>query len=193
MPRTFEDDPSGWLYCLYNDCFKSYGDDVYKLGRTNNIKRRLQSYSTSYIQPSKFIVVSEKKFTNSIQAESILFFILRKDRIKDKREFFNCHIDKIKHIISKLSYLSDQTIQQIYNKILARICPLNILDQILDNNNTDEQHNWFEKSIEYKDRYDDFFEKYRFIPSDPSFYKYYTYKYKEDYDLSNLIKDINFF
>lgn len=31
----------GYLYCLVNEMFKHYGNDVYKLGMTKNIKTRL--------------------------------------------------------------------------------------------------------------------------------------------------------
>ena len=31
----------GYLYCLYNDMFKTYGDDFYKLGNTHNTISRM--------------------------------------------------------------------------------------------------------------------------------------------------------
>ena len=61
----------GWIYCLYNPCFKSYGSSVYKLGRTKNLKQRLNQYTTSYVDPSHFICISQRSFEDSRKAESI--------------------------------------------------------------------------------------------------------------------------
>lgn len=73
----------GYIYCLSNNM---YGDSVYKLGRTKNINKRLNAYTTSYIEP----VILEKliKVIDDDRAEHILFDILREYRIKQNREFF---------------------------------------------------------------------------------------------------------
>jgi hypothetical protein len=41
----------GTVYCLHNEMFKYYGDDVYKIGMSTNTKRRVTDYTTSYIGP----------------------------------------------------------------------------------------------------------------------------------------------
>ena len=70
----------GYIYILYNDVYKFYGDNVYKLGKTSNIKTRLSGYTTSYLKPSKFIFISNICNNYSL-AEHIIFRILSNKRI----------------------------------------------------------------------------------------------------------------
>ena len=86
---------AGYIYCIYNESFKSYGENTFKLGRTGNLNNRLNNYTTYYISPCKFLFTSldcERKFKDCIKAERILFYILRKYRVSNKREFFSCDI-----------------------------------------------------------------------------------------------------
>ena len=181
MNKTIEP-IKGWLYCLYNECFSSYGSTVYKLGRTKNLKQRLQHYRTGYIKPSHFIHISSRHFRDSRKAESILFFILRSYRVTKKREFFNIHDETIRYSIDRLSSLTDDMIDRIYRQILCRVCPDNILDNIMD---TDDEPKWFSDSIKYTTDLEAFFEKYRFKPKNPKVYK--NLKSIEEYTFSLLI------
>ncbi len=174
----------GWLYCLYNECFKAYGESVYKLGRTKNLQQRLSQYTTSYIQPSHFVCVSGRRFRDSRKAEAVLFFVLRKYRIVENREFFHVPSMQIQHILDRLSYLSDELIEELYDQILRKVVPQNIYDQILD---TDEELSWITKAIEYNNWLDDFFQKFRFRPKDPSFYQRTGLRTDEEEELYHLI------
>lgn len=40
------DTKPGYLYCLSNETYEYYGTDIYKLGRTCNLKNRKNSYIT---------------------------------------------------------------------------------------------------------------------------------------------------
>ena len=101
-----ENGKSGYLYCLWNEVYKYYGDNVYKLGMTNNLKKRTMGYTTSYIQPSQ-IIYSTKKVHNYRLAEGLLFIFLKNYRIDAKREFFNCSIDIIKSNFDKIEIIFD--------------------------------------------------------------------------------------
>ncbi len=92
---------SGYLYILHNSIFKHYGDNVYKLGRTANIKKRLYGYTTSYIEDSEMIFVS-KFLPNIDKLEKKLFNILYNCRISPKREFFQLERGKIIEIIKNI-------------------------------------------------------------------------------------------
>jgi T5orf172 domain len=175
---------SGWLYCLYNECFKSYGSNVYKLGRTMNLKQRLSQYTTSYIQPSHFICVSFRKFRDSRKAEAVLFYILRMYRIVENREFFNIPSVQVRFILDRLSNLSDDLIEELYSQILQKVVPKDIYDQIID---TEEEFEWVHKSLEYKSWLDEFFQKFRFRPKDPSFYHRTGLRPEEEEELYHLI------
>lgn len=86
----------GHTYCYRNDSFNYYGNDVYKLGCTKDIKKRLASYITSYLHPGKYELVSNELCDNRL-AELILFDILREFRIVKNREFFRCDLSIIKN------------------------------------------------------------------------------------------------
>jgi len=96
----------GYLYCLYNEMFNFYGKNVYKLGETNNIKKRLNSYTTNYIKKSEIILLS-KELPDKKLAEKILFSLLNNHRICKKREFFDCELEKIKEAINKVENIFD--------------------------------------------------------------------------------------
>lgn len=53
MDTTNSDDSSihnfSFLYVLYNPIFSYYGTDVFKIGMTSNVEKRIACYTTSYI------------------------------------------------------------------------------------------------------------------------------------------------
>jgi hypothetical protein len=144
----------GYLYIIYNPIFAK---DVYKLGRTNNLKTRLRSYVTGYIEPSKYLYTT-KMFKDCVKAERILFFLLRKNRIREQREFFELNIDIIINTIKTLENLSDKNFNLIYSKINSKICPDNILELINDED--------YFKLLDFDyTKYNDLLEKFRYNPN----------------------------
>lgn len=124
---------SGYLYVLYNEVFEKYAteysSEVYKLGRTNNCETRIKHYTTSYVKASSFLYTS-KKFDNCIQAERILFYLLRYYRIRDKREFFTIDLDTATRTIKQIESYTSSQIERIYNRICAKICPDRLIESI---------------------------------------------------------------
>ena len=80
-------DNSGCIYILYNEVYNYYGDNVYKIGKTKDIYKRLSAYTTSYIKPCeiKFISLNCNDYS---KAEMLIFNRLKKYRIINNREFF---------------------------------------------------------------------------------------------------------
>jgi len=100
---SFDYGKSGYLYCIYNSF---YDENTYKLGKTINLKKRINSYSTGYLD--KCVVKYESEILNNYTlAENLLFHLLDKYRIKQNREFFKCElsviIDNI-NIVSNMFY-----------------------------------------------------------------------------------------
>ena len=91
----------GYIYCIYNTAFKIYGDNVYKLGRTINLKNRMNSYTTSFVEPCKYELTS-KKLNDSVKAEKLLFNKLSECRVNSSREFFNCNLDTLTKIFTEI-------------------------------------------------------------------------------------------
>jgi hypothetical protein len=173
---------SGYLYILYNPIFKEYGKNIYKLGRTNNLINRMKSYTTSYIEPSKFLYTSIF-FDDCIQAERILFFLLRRYRIRDKREFFNFELENIIETIQKIENCTTNQINKIYNKIVCKICPDDIMDKL-----DDEEYNRL-LDFDYSD-IRVFLEQFRFKPCHPSRYKMYNYTPPQTSELNYILYQI---
>lgn len=92
----------GVLYCLWNPMYVLYGDNVYKLGCTGNLKQRLNHYRTSYIEPTE-VKYESIKIHNCYIAEKILFHRLVDHRIENNREFFDVDLQKAKDTIDKIS------------------------------------------------------------------------------------------
>lgn len=120
---------SGKLYCLYNEVFKHYGDNVYKLGCSKHPNKRLGAYVTSYIESCEFKHVSETVPYYKI-AEKILFSILQDKRIKPNKEFFKVElqtfIDTCGIIESELVTGNIYDLYIKYNLSIAKIDALRI-------------------------------------------------------------------
>ena len=107
----------GFIYCLYNPTFKSYGDNVYKLGKTKNLSSRISGYTTSYVDKSEYILTSMELNDKNI-AEKLLFKELEKYRVSINREFFNCDIKIIKEAFEKVEKNCNNKFTRENNMIL---------------------------------------------------------------------------
>ncbi len=107
----------GYLYILHNDVYKQYGCNVYKLGRTVNLKNRMGNYTTPFINKSEYLYVSTL-FKDCIKAERILFYLLRKYRIRQQREFFDLPLENIIETIKRLNEFKEITIDKNYTAIV---------------------------------------------------------------------------
>lgn len=172
---------AGYLYCLYNNAFKSFGESVYKLGRSGNLDNRLASYTTYYVEPSQFIFTSktyDRKFKDCIKAERVLFYILRKYRVSNKREFFQCEIDIIKDTFERICKFSNEMIDAMYKAIIAKIVPHDIIERIEREEIDDKE--WFQYERGNMDSILSYLEQFRFKPKDPSKYPGYISPVEEE-------------
>jgi hypothetical protein len=162
---------SGWIYCIFNTSFKVYGEHVYKLGRTNDLKRRLNDYNTIFLEPSIYVTFSERKFADCRKAEAVLFYMLRDFRVSKNREFFCIDSFRIRRVFSRLSSLSDDAIAECFACVLKRVDPDIIIEQVEHDPDFESK---VQESIEYRSWLDQWFDKYRFRPKDPSMYPGYV-------------------
>jgi len=98
---------AGKLYCLYNEMYQFYGDNVYKLGNSKDIESRLNGYTTSYIKPCE-LKLESVIFRNKDLAETLLFDMLKDHRISNSREFFKCDLSLIKEKMKEVKQLFDK-------------------------------------------------------------------------------------
>jgi hypothetical protein len=92
----------GYIYCMHNEIFNYYGEDVIKCGNSSNPDKRILQYTTSYPKQSNILKISEKYFDKNF-AETLLFYYLREFRLEDNREFFKCNINIINDAFIKVN------------------------------------------------------------------------------------------
>ena len=103
----------GSLYCLYNEMFNYYGDNIYKLGCSKNPETRLCGYTTSFIKPCEYKIIS-KKYIDCRLAENLLFKNITENRIEQNREFFKMDILEIKKEFKKIEiFFENKTKEEI--------------------------------------------------------------------------------
>ena len=126
---TEQSKDNGYLYCIHNEIYKHYGENVYKLGCAKNVRKRLNGYTTYYLEPSEIKHESNIIKCNFI-AESILFSKLQQYRIKANREFFNCNLEIIKKTIDEVEQeIKDNSIINLIGKYNLNINKLYIFNE----------------------------------------------------------------
>ena len=90
---------SGYIYCLSNESFK---EDIFKIGFTtrNPFIRMKELFNTS--TPTEFKMVLCKEVNECSKTESVIHYLLKKNRIHKSREFFKIELDKVKNIFDMI-------------------------------------------------------------------------------------------
>ena len=104
----------GYIYVIYNPMYDHYGKNIYKIGETSNPQKRLDNYTTPYIDPCK-LAYQSIKLPDSKLAETIVFERLSTYRIRQEREFFQCEIS---HIISIIEFMAQQLLKLNTDEII---------------------------------------------------------------------------
>lgn len=85
----------GYIYVLWNQAFEQ---NVFKIGRAKDVKKRLEGYTTSFPTQCEIKFQSEKLKDCHI-VETIVHLKLDGCRINKSREFFKMDIESIKNVI----------------------------------------------------------------------------------------------
>ena len=88
-----------YIYVMHNPVFLHYGPNVYKIGYSKNVERRMHDYFTSYIDEPELVYHKE---VASQDCEMQLHRIMECYRVKKTREFFDCPLPKIIEFIEML-------------------------------------------------------------------------------------------
>ena len=88
-----------YIYVMHNPMFLHYGPNVYKIGYSENVERRVTDFDTSFIEPSTVVFSKE---VPSKKCERKLHKMMAEYRINPKREFFNCPLSRVKQLIDTL-------------------------------------------------------------------------------------------
>ena len=139
--KLLDKDDKGIIYCLHNKMYEMYGENVYKLGMTSNIKKRLTGYTTSYIDPIK-VIFKTNKLKNKSFAELMLFEYLKNYRVTKNREFFKVDKEKIIETMNNIQNLfyKKEICNIIVSKIKEDLCRLLSLSKKIKKEIKKEHH-----------------------------------------------------
>lgn len=98
---------NGYIYCLINEMYKFYGDNVTKCGNSIEPANRMTQYTTSYLKPCELVITSKLLIDKNL-GETLLFFFLKKYRMENNREFFDCNINLVKEAFCKVEQFFDK-------------------------------------------------------------------------------------
>jgi len=99
---TTEETEKGYIYILWNNMYNFYGENVYKIGCTADFNKRIDSYTTSYLEPCEFKYVTDSTLYYKL-AEKIIHFELKEYRLSPKREFFKCPLETAIETINRVT------------------------------------------------------------------------------------------
>ena len=109
--REYVNKEEGYIYVLTNPVFEY---ECYKIGQTNNIKKRLDGYSTYYPEKCKVIFTTDK-IPFYKQVEKVIHIKLKEYRLLG--EFFNCNSEIIIQTIKDVIKLSEK---ELFNIIFSK-------------------------------------------------------------------------
>jgi hypothetical protein len=103
----------GIIYCVSTD--SKHKQHIYKVGRTDNIIRRIAELSTSNHELTQ--IYYQIDVYSPIMIEKFLHHVLAATRIVDEREFFNCHLDRIKQLFGLAKDVDEYAITKFNQSI----------------------------------------------------------------------------
>lgn len=157
----------GHLYIMQNECYKNYDANFYKLGRTKNLDQRMKGYRTPFLERSEYLYTSSV-FDSCVDAEYVLFCIMKKYRVHPKREFFICSLQKIIEVIKKLEETGGEELKKLCQQLKKTSFTSWYIKRYFSE---------LEDVVELEsEELDDHFSKFLFRPTDPEQYRKYGYK-----------------
>lgn len=95
----------GYLYCIKNECYDYVSKDMYKIGKTVNLERRMYEYNNIY--PKDYELCIKKEVKDIDVGEILVQHMLLEKKIK--KELYLCRIEKIEEVFERVELiLSDE-------------------------------------------------------------------------------------
>ena len=122
----------GFIYVIQKDIF-IYGNNVYKVGKTQDLTTRTRQYKTYYLKPSELRYGSQLCI-NSQLAERLVFMKIQDYRIKPNREFFNVELSKAIEIIDEIVEYVNSTTDDAHSKLSEYVSEKSRIHRRTDDN-----------------------------------------------------------
>jgi hypothetical protein len=110
--ENLESDGKGCIYVLTNPSFKY---ECYKIGQTNNLKRRLTEYKIYYPEECNIVFTSDRLDNYKLIEKAIH---LKLKEYNALGEFFKCSIDIITNTINEIIALSEEELIYLIRRLL---------------------------------------------------------------------------
>jgi len=109
----------GWIYCLSN---KSMIPELYKIGYTNFLEKRVFELQKGTGVPYPFYIEFAKNVTNPYEKEQKIHEILNNYRFTENREFFKTEIINIKNLFELVDgeWYNDEDIEKTCSKYVCK-------------------------------------------------------------------------
>jgi hypothetical protein len=88
-----------YLYIIHNPMYRYYGSNVYKVGYSTDVERRVNDNCAFLLEKCSVLY---KKEVSSMKDEKKLHDLLHKYRMRQNREFFDCPLEVIKQAIDSI-------------------------------------------------------------------------------------------
>lgn len=105
----------GSIYCLYNEMYNYYGNNVYKIGKSGNIKNRLKTYNSGNANDIKILFKVKVKDMHAV--ERCVKDGLKEVKYRKYKEIYNIDLDIIKRVMIKCADFFDGLKDEVKNEI----------------------------------------------------------------------------
>lgn len=102
LKTEVQQNPDGYIYIIRAS--KDFHDNTYKIGRSKDLIKRLQTYQTGKLEDIDLLFVY--KTNDSKAVEACVKAFANNNRVYDKREIYHLNLDMLKTIISGCGKLS---------------------------------------------------------------------------------------
>lgn len=89
---------SGYVYAISTDLYKE--KDIYKIGFTDNLERRMKQFNNTRTYDDQFYIVNCWKTVNYMNLETLIHRALADHHVKN--ELFQCPLDKINDTVRQI-------------------------------------------------------------------------------------------
>ncbi len=121
----------GYIYILYPRACKNCNENVYKVGKTQNYKKRMSKYTKGSIYKLVILVNDYHNIETNLLKLCRLKFIERKDY---GNEYFECNLINLNKLVKEITNIEEVIIEEINNDNINEIVIKETIEENLERN-----------------------------------------------------------